>query len=797
MAANSVLLAFQALLVALTGAGIPPWLERLAGRGWALILPVSIAAVVGGIELFPQLADGLTWIALILVPPGAALALGWALHGARPPFALDRRRAVRVRVGADRNAGGRRGRRAPDRAQRRHARPPAGRRRPGPLAEGRDRRDGGDRRDPRLRQPAAGPERRAQRRDPGPRRCRSCSTSTCTTRAWATATCSSRACSAACSRPSAARQWPVARARLRALGAVGPAVPAGLDQYAPGDRADRRRPAPRREPTHGLPAAALASQRRADPRPGAGQAARARRRDARRLPLRDAGLPRADRLLARDQRGMVVSHIYVDDEQSLGGGRDIWGLPKELAEFEFTPTHFAARQDGTTLLEATIRRRPGKLPLMIPAPIVSDAGTTLGYARIKAAPALVTLRRPAEQPVRRPRPLRHPARHSPATTCGSRCRRLARKVFSAEMRHNLRPLFDRVVVKELEPDRIRQSGLLVPSGSHEPPPQHGIVLAVGPGLDWWEQAGHPDAGQARRPRRLPGLRGRVGRGRRGAPARLPRRRAARRARVRVGGRRGVSELADGLWRWTARHPDWHPSGEFGAEVGSYAAHEGGRTVLIDPLLSDETIAALDEIVTGEVVVAITITYHVRDSAAAVGALGRRGQRAPGRRSAGCRRARRSIPTRTCAGTRSSAARNDRSSCPACARWRSATGSSASTAACATGRSNKITEARSAFFHRRADLRPARRRLRPRARHPRRAGAATAAGARGRTGRRALVSPPVMSDHVYKSSRSPAPPRRDPAGDRQRAGQGGRRCATSTGSRSSASAAGSDGRRTTR
>jgi chaperonin GroES len=57
------------------------------------------------------------------------------------------------------------------------------------------------------------------------------------------------------------------------------------------------------------------------------------------------------------------------------------------------------------------------------------------------------------------------------------------------MRHILRPLFDRVVVKELEPDRIRQSGLLVPAGTHEPPPQHGIVLAVGPGLDWWEQAG--------------------------------------------------------------------------------------------------------------------------------------------------------------------------------------------------------------------------------------------------------------------------------------------------------------------
>jgi chaperonin GroES len=57
------------------------------------------------------------------------------------------------------------------------------------------------------------------------------------------------------------------------------------------------------------------------------------------------------------------------------------------------------------------------------------------------------------------------------------------------MRHLLRPLFDRIVIKELEPDRVRASGLLVPPGNHEPPPQHGIVLAVGPGLDWWEQAG--------------------------------------------------------------------------------------------------------------------------------------------------------------------------------------------------------------------------------------------------------------------------------------------------------------------
>ncbi|MDQ6745676.1 MAG: co-chaperone GroES [Actinomycetota bacterium] len=57
------------------------------------------------------------------------------------------------------------------------------------------------------------------------------------------------------------------------------------------------------------------------------------------------------------------------------------------------------------------------------------------------------------------------------------------------MRNQLRPLFDRVVIKELDPDRVRRSGLVVPAGNDEPPPQHGIVLAVGPGLDWWDHVG--------------------------------------------------------------------------------------------------------------------------------------------------------------------------------------------------------------------------------------------------------------------------------------------------------------------
>jgi acetoacetate decarboxylase len=33
------------------------------------------------------------------------------------------------------------------------------------------------------------------------------------------------------------------------------------------------------------------------------------------------------------QIGGWVSHIYVDNADSVAGGRNIWGLPKELAEF--------------------------------------------------------------------------------------------------------------------------------------------------------------------------------------------------------------------------------------------------------------------------------------------------------------------------------------------------------------------------------------------------------------------------------------------------------------------------------
>jgi hypothetical protein len=85
---NLVLTVLQAVAVALPAAGLPLWLERARRGAWVLVLPLSIVVCVVAISLVPASADVYTWLALLLVPPGCALALGWAAHGARWPLAL-------------------------------------------------------------------------------------------------------------------------------------------------------------------------------------------------------------------------------------------------------------------------------------------------------------------------------------------------------------------------------------------------------------------------------------------------------------------------------------------------------------------------------------------------------------------------------------------------------------------------------------------------------------------------------------------------------------------------------------
>jgi hypothetical protein len=80
---NMVLTVAQATCVALPAAGVPRALQRFRGGAWALILPLCIVVVIVAINEVPQSADVLTWVALLLIPPGCALALGWAMRGAR------------------------------------------------------------------------------------------------------------------------------------------------------------------------------------------------------------------------------------------------------------------------------------------------------------------------------------------------------------------------------------------------------------------------------------------------------------------------------------------------------------------------------------------------------------------------------------------------------------------------------------------------------------------------------------------------------------------------------------------
>jgi hypothetical protein len=77
----------------------------------------------------------------------------------------------------------------------------------------------------------------------------------------------------------------------------------------------------------------------------------------------------------------------------------------------------------------------------------------------------------------------------------------------------------------------------------------------------------------------------------------------------------MDQIGEGLWRWTARHPEWHP-GEFGAEVASFAVHTGDTTLLIDPLLPPDPASVLEVIedtLGDRLAVLITIPYHVRSA----------------------------------------------------------------------------------------------------------------------------------------------------------------------------------------
>ena len=84
----------------------------------------------------------------------------------------------------------------------------------------------------------------------------------------------------------------------------------------------------------------------------------------------------------------------------------------------------------------------------------------------------------------------------------------------------------------------------------------------------------------------------------------------------------VAEIAPGLWRWTAPHPEWHEGADWEREVGCVYYEAPAATVLIDPLVPggddrQRFYEALDRDVERRgfpVAVLLTVPWHSRSAA---------------------------------------------------------------------------------------------------------------------------------------------------------------------------------------
>jgi acetoacetate decarboxylase len=87
------------------------------------------------------------------------------------------------------------------------------------------------------------------------------------------------------------------------------------------------------------------------------------------------------------RRGFWVSHIYVDDPDSVQGGREVWGLPKEAADFDLAqdgPDWSANVRVGDRLL-CTFAARRGRLrwPQVVPLATLSFREPTVLRTRAR------------------------------------------------------------------------------------------------------------------------------------------------------------------------------------------------------------------------------------------------------------------------------------------------------------------------------------------------------------------------------------------------------------------------------
>jgi acetoacetate decarboxylase len=97
----------------------------------------------------------------------------------------------------------------------------------------------------------------------------------------------------------------------------------------------------------------------------------------------------------------TIVRIWVDSEASRDGGRALWGIPKELADFDFAGERFGARDDRGPLARGTVRPRlrlPGRWPVRFCvvqwregaakiSPVRARAGLSVDSGSLDADPA--------------------------------------------------------------------------------------------------------------------------------------------------------------------------------------------------------------------------------------------------------------------------------------------------------------------------------------------------------------------------------------------------------------------------
>jgi acetoacetate decarboxylase len=92
----------------------------------------------------------------------------------------------------------------------------------------------------------------------------------------------------------------------------------------------------------------------------------------------------------------LVHAIYVDDPRSLTGGRELWGVPKELARFHWRPGAVDVDDaTGAPLVSARWREPRIQVPLPAAAPFLGALGGDVRRGRlagtVRVAPARVAL----------------------------------------------------------------------------------------------------------------------------------------------------------------------------------------------------------------------------------------------------------------------------------------------------------------------------------------------------------------------------------------------------------------------